>query len=102
MSIDWLVAGEPVASSADSGARWAQSCWQAGSCRWSKWILSKNTVNDYWPLSRAVIDLRPALLFVFIDAIVYLFGDIEYFIFSVWLHVYQDEAESLERVLVWL
>lgn len=47
-----------------------------------------------------MIDLRPALLFVFIDAIVYLFGDIEYFIFSVWLHVYQDEAESLERVLV--
>lgn len=31
-------------------------------------------VNDYRALSRAVIDLRLAWLYVFIDAIVYLFG----------------------------
>lgn len=34
----------------------------------------QNTVNDYQALSDAVIDLRQAWLFVFIDAIVYLFG----------------------------
>lgn len=28
----------------------AHSCWQRGSSRRSKWILSKNTVNDYRPL----------------------------------------------------
>ena len=34
----------------------------------------QNRVNDCRPLSRAVIDLRLAMLSVFIDAIVYLFG----------------------------
>lgn len=37
----------------------------------------QNRVNDYRGLSRAVIDLRLAWLFVFIDAIVYLFGGTE-------------------------
>lgn len=34
----------------------------------------QNKVNDYRALSQTVIDLRLAWLFVFIDAIVYLFG----------------------------
>lgn len=34
----------------------------------------ENRVNDYGPLSHAVIDLRLAMVSVFIDAIVYLFG----------------------------
>lgn len=34
----------------------------------------QNRVNDYRALSRTVIDLRLAQVFVFIDAIVYLFG----------------------------
>lgn len=34
----------------------------------------QNRVNDYRALSRTVIDLRLPWVFVFIDAIVYLFG----------------------------
>lgn len=34
----------------------------------------QNRVNDYCPLSHTVIDLRLAMVSVFIDAIVYLFG----------------------------
>lgn len=34
----------------------------------------QNKVNDYRALSQTVIDLRLAWLFMFIDAIVYLFG----------------------------
>lgn len=34
----------------------------------------QNRVNDYSPLSHTVIDLRLAMVFVFIDAIVYLFS----------------------------
>lgn len=37
----------------------------------------QNRVNDYRALSHTVIDLRLAWLFVFIDAIVYLFGGTE-------------------------
>lgn len=55
-------------------------------------------VNDYWLLSQAVIDLRLALLFMFIDAIVYLFGDRRHFTFSVWL---DKIIQSLEPVLIW-
>lgn len=34
----------------------------------------QNTVNDYGALSQTVIDLRLTWVFMFIDAIVYLFG----------------------------
>lgn len=34
----------------------------------------QNRVNDYRALSQTVIDLRLAWVFMFIDAIVYLFG----------------------------
>lgn len=44
-----------------------------------------------------MIDLRLALLFMFIDAIVYLFGDRRHFTFSVW---HDKIRQSLEPV-VW-
>lgn len=46
----------------------------------------QNAVNDYRTLSQTVIDLRLAWLFVFIDAIVYLFGPHEdSFVQSGWI-----------------
>lgn len=57
----------------------------------------QNRVNDYRALSGTVIDLRQAWLFVFIDAIVYLFAaqrllGVLLFFFLLWLDMKQDQT----------
>lgn len=93
MSIDFLVAEGPVASGADSGAELLTE----GIKPAIKMNSQQKKVNDYRLLSQAVIDLRLALLFMFIDAIVYLFGGRRHFTFSVW---HDKIRQSLEPV-VW-
>lgn len=72
MSIDWLMAEGPLQNQRDKGT-------QSGAADKGDWPAVKmnsqqNRVNDYRALSQTVIDLRLAWVFMFIDAIVYLFG----------------------------
>lgn len=72
MSIDWLMTEGPLEKRRDKGARSRAA--DRGDWPAVKMNSQQNRVNDYRVLSRAVIDLRLAWVFMFIDAIVYLFG----------------------------
>lgn len=68
MSIDWPMTEGPLANQRDKST---QSGAADGAVRMNS---QQNGVNDYRGLSPTVIDLRLAWIFMFIDAIVYLFG----------------------------